>query len=362
MKTVTLKNTNQHQLDEVVTQAVSALEQGGLVIFPTETVYGLAADATNQEAVNKLLAYKTRREGKPLSIAVTGQQMAEKYVQLNQQALNFYQRFLPGPYTIISEYKNGLAEGVASEFGTVGVRWPDYQLVVEIVKKLGRPITATSANASGKKRPYSMSDIFQHLSEKQKKLIDLVIDAGVLPPNEPSTVIDTTHSTPITLRGGADLPDKTTILHSKSDQETRDLAGKLLLKHWNRLRKKGLLIALDGELGAGKTVFAKGIASFLQIQDTITSPTYTYINEHSYQRHQTQGVFYHLDLWRVEQAELAQQLKVEQLLTANNLVVIEWWDQVKQFFPELEPDIRVLLQVESEFVRRLEIFETEEEK
>lgn len=186
----------------VVDEAVGILKSGGLVIYPTETLYGVGVDATNQGAVKKLIEYKNRPFGKPFSIAVTGPEMAKHYVVINKTAEELYKNFLPGPLTIISKGLHKVAPGIESEDGTLGIRIPDYKMVNEIVEKLGVPVTATSANASYKKRPYKISDILDNLSEKQKGLIDLIIDAGELPRSEPSTVIDTTLDEPITLRQG----------------------------------------------------------------------------------------------------------------------------------------------------------------
>jgi len=133
---------------KVINEAVKVLQKGGLVVFPTETLYGIGADATNPKAIKKLNNYKKRPFGKPYSIAVSDQKMAEEYVELNQTARNLYRQFLPGPVTIVSSGKHKVAPGVESETGTLGIRIPDYPLVTEIVKNLGKPITATSANAT----------------------------------------------------------------------------------------------------------------------------------------------------------------------------------------------------------------------
>ncbi|MBD3250656.1 MAG: threonylcarbamoyl-AMP synthase [Candidatus Pacebacteria bacterium] len=332
---------------EVVAQVVTSLRQGGLIIYPTETVYGAGVDATNQQAVDKLLSYKARREGKPLSIAVTDQKMAQEYVQLTKQAKSIYQQFLPGPVTVVSAVKPqaNLAKGVASEFNTLGIRIPDYPLILNLVNALGQPITSTSANPSGGRRPYQVNDILEQLSTKQKNLIDLIIDAGPLPPREPSTVIDTTLSTPLTVRSGQVTQTKpSTQLISENEQETKQIAGKLLLKNWNKLKIQGLVIGLNGSLGAGKTIFAKGLAEFLQIKGIITSPTYTYLKEYSYQRHQTQGKLYHLDMWKIDSQVQLDSLKIKKLIAPTNLVVIEWWSQVKQFFPK--PDNLITVEIE----------------
>ncbi len=356
--------TADYSESEIIHQAAAVIAAGGLVIFPTETVYGAGVDATNRAAVDKLLAFKSRREGKPLSIAVTDLEMASKYVVINDQARKLYERFLPGPVTVVSQGKHVLAAGVESEFGTLGVRIPDYLLIVNLVAKLGKPITATSANGSGAKRPYSISDIFDELSEAQKGLIDLVIDAGTLPTRPPSTVIDTTLSAPVTLRQGevdlrslsqlnesqssSQLSDSSSssrpqrsevegslskskpalILKSSSESDTIGIAGRLLLKNWDIIKEKGLVIGLDGSLGMGKTVFTKGVAAFLNISETITSPTYTYCEEYPYERHQSRGSLIHVDAWKVDTADMWHRLEVEKMMGPGKVVVIEWWSQV----------------------------------
>ena len=171
--------------ENIIAKAVDVLSVSGLVIFHTETVYCIGALATNQNAVENLLRYKTRLEGKPLSMAVSDRAMAEIYVEANEVARNLYENFLPGPITVVSYGKHKVANGVESEHGTLGIRIPDYPLVRNLVKNLGEPITATSANASYKKKPYTIEDVLNNISEKQKNLIDLILDAGELPKREP---------------------------------------------------------------------------------------------------------------------------------------------------------------------------------
>jgi len=332
----------------ILQTACQVLAAGGLLIFPTETTYGAGVDATNPVAVEKLLAYKSRREGKPLSIAVTDQYMAQLYVEVNEQAQQLYKQFLPGPVTVVSHGKHTVAPGVESEFGTLGVRIPAHALILDLIKKYGKPITATSGNGSGQKRPYAIEDIFSTISDKQKSLIDLVLDAGTLPPNPPSTVIDTTLSTPLVMRQGdlniTNTDSQATQLETYSEAETKALAGKLVLKHWNVVKESGFIFGLNGPLGAGKTVFAKGVADFLQITETLTSPTYSYIEEYEYLRHGVSGKLYHLDMWKVSSAEEFERLEIKQLLQPHSVLIIEWWSQIKplwkyQDLPVIEVDI-----------------------
>jgi L-threonylcarbamoyladenylate synthase len=344
----TLK-TAQTPNQEIIKTTVEVLNQGGLVIFPTETTYGAGVDATNPEAVQKLLSYKSRREGKPLSIAVSDIDMAAQFVKINQTAQNFYEKFLPGPYTIVSKSLGKVAPGVESEFGTLGVRIPDYDLILQLSQEFGKPITATSANASGKKRPYTIQDILDNLSDKQKSLIDLVIDAGELPKNEPSMVIDTTLSTPVALRKrksasstkSAQNAETAKInaqssweLTSNSEAETQDIARRLLLKNWEIIKKTGLIIALDGELGVGKTIFTKGAAKFLNIDETISSPTYGYVEEYDFKRHNVEGKLLHWDVWKVESQDELERLEFFEQLGPKKVIIVEWWDQIESMMDQ----------------------------
>ena len=261
-----------------------------------------------------------------MSIAVTDQKMAAHYVSLNPTAKNLYQKFLPGPLTVISTGRHKVARGVESETGTLGVRIPDYSLIIKILKSLGKPITATSANVSYKPRPYSIKQLFANLSKKQQSLIDLIIDAGTLPRRPVSTIVDTTLDDPLILRQGT-FHLRGGKLTTNSPSQTTNLAQTLMLKYWNNLQTQPLIFLLIGELGSGKTQFAKGIGKFLQIDETIGSPTYTIVKEYDYQRHQVKGKFIHLDTWRLQTIEELDQLNLLSYLKSKNTLAIEWADR-----------------------------------
>jgi len=310
-----------------INEIVKVLKSGGLVIMPTETVYGAFVDATNSQAVKKLTAYKARPFGKPYSIAVSDQKMAEKYVFLNNNAKNLYKNFLPGPLTIVSKGKGRVAPGVESEEGTLGIRIPDYPLVLKIIKKYGKPLTATSANASYKKRPYKIADILDNLSQKQKTLIDLIIDAGTLPKNEPSTVIDTTIDDPAVLRQGKiKFKGKTEIL-SRSEENTMNLAKEIWQKYEKYASKRAIIFALEGEMGTGKTIFTKGLARAMGIEEEVVSPTYDLLLE--YRLPTANYRLTHIDTWRmVQPAEEIKNLRTKELITDKSVLAIEWADRV----------------------------------
>jgi L-threonylcarbamoyladenylate synthase len=320
--------------DDTISEAIRVLKNGGIVIYPTETVYGIGVDATNQDAVNKLLKYKSRREGKPLSIAVDSKEMASKYVDINDAADNLYDTLLPGPVTIVSKSLGRVAKGVESEHFTIGVRIPDYPLIVDILRGFGKPITATSANASYQKRPYKISDILDNISNKQKELIDLIIDVGELPKNDPSTVVDTTMNDLKVLRQGKAKLTSISEHISTSPEQTQEIGAELVGRYSQYFGYKSLVLALKGELGAGKTEMTKGIAKQLGIQEHISSPTYTLENiykipavENSFLESKKISLI-HMDTWRIYSSEELEALDFYNQVDDCNVFVIEWADKI----------------------------------
>lgn len=307
-----------------IEKAVLVLNSGGLVIFPCETVYGAAVDARNAKAVKKLNMYKQRPLGKPYAIMVSDRKMAEGYVDLNQTAKNLYSRFLPGPVTVISNGKHSVAKGVESEKGTLGVRIPDYPFMQKLIKKFGRAIVATSANASYKKRPYKISDILDNISRKQKSQIDLIVDAGEIPHNEPSTVIDTTLDSPAILRQGLIQLKKRVEVLSRSEESTQNFGKELFQKYEHYLGTRPIIFALEGPMGAGKTQFAKGVGKAMGIKEEIVSPTFNLVLE--YDKKLT-----HIDAWRLmESSELENLGFVKTIENKNMIIVIEWAEKVME--------------------------------
>jgi len=182
-------------------QAVDLLNIGELVAFPTETVYGLGAVATNEAAVKKIYAAKGRPSDNPLIVHVGTFVEIEKYVDnISDKARKCMEAFWPGPLTIIFKVKpNILAPSVTAGLDTVGIRMPDHPVAIKLLQKLEKPVAAPSANRSGKPSPTEGIHVEQDLEGK----IPMILDGGATGIGVESTVIDLTLETPVILRPGA---------------------------------------------------------------------------------------------------------------------------------------------------------------
>lgn len=170
--------------DEALKEAVKVLKRGGVIIYPTDTLYGLGADATSSKAKKKIYKIKGRNFHKPLSICVADLNQAKKFVKFDSLSLQITKKFLPGPLTLVLPQKKEIK--YVSQKGKIAVRIPDNTFTLKLLKRFGKPITATSANLSGEKDPAKLSDI----NNKVKSQCDLIIDGGNFKFKKPSTVFD----------------------------------------------------------------------------------------------------------------------------------------------------------------------------
>jgi len=183
-------------------KAAGTLRQGGVILYPTDTLYGLGADAFSDEAVDKIYAIKGRDAKKPVHAVFADMQMVGEYAEVTDVARKLAEKFLPGPLTLVLKKKERVDGGIARGIGTIGVRIPDNSFCIETVRSLGKPFTATSANVSGEVTGLSVEEILSQLGSK-KNVVDLVIDAGTLPLRPASTVVSLISGTPVVLRAGA---------------------------------------------------------------------------------------------------------------------------------------------------------------
>jgi len=336
--------------EEILKQAISVLNKGGIIIYPTETCYGVGVRADLKEAVTKVLEYKRRPEGKAVSIAVTGPDMADRYVDLNQTALDIYSRFLPGPITVISSSKHKLDKRLEAEDGTLGVRVPKYDLLLDLIKALDAPITATSANSAGKRTPYSIDILLSDLSQSQRDSIALIIDAGELPHNPPSSVIDTTkQELKILRRGSFSVGNRILTEEIHSDILMQKLGARIMSSYKSLLETRPMIVMFNADLGAGKTQFIKGMAQELGVTQIVNSPTFIIMKEYEFPLRQDKGRLIHLDAWRLESVQELKKLKLEQYFKPKHVIAVEWAGMARDYLAQISSQkdlIRLYIEIE----------------
>ena len=364
MKIVEIQDNNYQNL---IKETAEVIRSGGLVVYPSDTVYILAVDPTNEIGVKKLLAFKNRWTGKAISVAVLDTKMALDYVVLNNNGKNIYSSLLPGPFTIVSQGKHRVAKGIEAENGTLGIRIPDNKFIHDLVKKIRKPITATSANLSGRTPNYSIESLLRPLSKKKKEMIDLIVDAGKLPKNKPSTVIDATESEIKILRRGDLIAKNSTSLISKSEKETERIAEFLIRRNppalWASSLKKGgqndkpLVFLLSGDLGCGKTVFSRKIGHLLGVKEKITSPTFVIYN--SYETLCPTDIslkkgdiktFIHMDLYKITSEKDLEEIKFLDMFTKGTIACIEWPENMGEKYLEKLKNKAKLISINFEYV------------
>lgn len=170
--------------DEDVDRAARAIRDGDAVIFPTETVYGLGADALDPAAIERVFELKGRARDKPLSLGVPDVETALTYTTPTDRERRFMEQFLPGPVTVIVEGKPIVPDELTGGLDKVGIRIPDHEVALSLLGKV-EPVTATSANISGQPSAHVIEDIDPELREA----VAVVLDAGETRGTE-STVVD----------------------------------------------------------------------------------------------------------------------------------------------------------------------------
>lgn len=171
---------------DAVEKTVSAIKQGKILLYPTETVYGIGGDATNSEVVAKIYKIKHREGGKPLSVAFSDFYMLSKYIQMDQAQEASVKRCLPGPYTFIAKIKKRIA---AAPGDMLGVRIPDHDFIRDVITKANVPLITTSANISGHEDAFTFSSV----SKEVLDACDLALDGGATKYKQSSTVVDLMH-------------------------------------------------------------------------------------------------------------------------------------------------------------------------
>lgn len=191
---------NLNKLDKrIIKEAVDILNNGGVIIYPTDTAYALGCDAGNENAAAKVLKIKKRKNAKSLPVIVSDIKMAKKFFFLNNKEAKLAKKFWPiygfklispnkGKISLVLPSSISMAKNVMANDNTIAVRVPLSKWAQELAFRLGRPIVSTSANLSGANACYTIQDIEKSLDNRLKQ-VDLLLDAGELCKVLPSTIV-----------------------------------------------------------------------------------------------------------------------------------------------------------------------------
>jgi len=180
-----------------LSKAIKVLHEGGIIVYPTDTLYALGADVFNEDAVKKIYETKKRPMVDPLPVAVSDLAGIEKIAFVDEQTMQLAECFLPGPLTLVLRKKKSIAGVVTGGLDKVAVRVPGNEVALELLSEFG-PLTVTSANIHGKKTPYLIKDIKMQFNVDE---VAVYLDHGRLD-GLPSTIVDMTMDKPSVLREG----------------------------------------------------------------------------------------------------------------------------------------------------------------
>lgn len=183
-----------------VRKVAETLAAGGVIIYPTDTVYGIGCSITDKSAIERIYLIKRWRADKPFSFVCSDLTHISEYARVSNAAFRTIKKLIPGPYTFIlpATKMQGLPKILVSKRKTVGIRVPDSRITLALVKELGHPILSTSVGIGD---DGALNDP-ERIAEHFRNQVDIIIDAGTLP-GEPSTVIDLTGELPVVVRQGA---------------------------------------------------------------------------------------------------------------------------------------------------------------
>jgi len=251
-----------------INDAAQILKQGGLVAMPTETVYGLAANANDSKAVARIFEAKGRPQFNPLIVHVNDIESVEQFAEIGGVDLALAQRFWPGSLTMILRRKSNsnLSDLVSAGLSTVAVRIPSHKTARALIKSCGFPLAAPSANKSGSLSPTSPAHVAQSLGDK----VDMILAGGSCSIGLESTVVDCTGKTPYILRpGGVTADDISEILGVDVAYDLGDKGGQVkspgqLLKHY----APSIPVRLNAiDLEEGEALLAFGSIKFMGVRN-----------------------------------------------------------------------------------------------
>lgn len=263
-ETKLLKVNSKKPEKEIIKEAASVLKKGGIVAFPTETVYGLGANALNEKAVKKIFRAKGRPSNDPLIVHISNAgHVKEVAKEINANAKKLMKKFWPGPLTIVLKKKSKVPKITTAGLNTVAIRIPSNKVALALIKEAGIPIAAPSANLFGFPSPTKAEHVLHDLKGK----IDSVIDGGKTKIGLESTVLDLSGNKAVLLRPGkisaeeiekviGEIEIHETI--EKKKKKVKSLAPGMMYKHYS---PKAKVILVEGRKGRARK---KAVHIFLQ--------------------------------------------------------------------------------------------------
>lgn len=252
METIVKTITHTEEDKKIYEQAGKILRDGGLVAFPTETVYGLGADALDEKASAKIYAAKGRPSDNPLIVHIADvNALYDLASEVPEKALVLAEKFWPGPLTMILKKQDKVPDSITGGLGTVAIRMPSHPVAAELIRRSGVYIAAPSANTSGRPSPTTAQHVYEDLNGR----IDMIIDSGKVDIGLESTIVDLTGEIPTILRPGyitkamleevvGPVTIDKAILADHEDPNLRPKAPGMKYKHY---APKGDLVIVEGK-------------------------------------------------------------------------------------------------------------------
>ncbi len=180
-----------------ISQIISIISRGGIVVYPTDTCYGIGADIFNKKAIERVYQIKRLPRTTPFSFVCSGLSDISRYAHVTDYAYRILKRFLPGPYTFILEGSREVPKMMLTKRHTVGIRIPDHPVCLAMVKELGHPLISASADSPEGEIWSDPREIARELG----KQVDVIVDSGLISPN-PSSVVSLVDDEPVVIRKG----------------------------------------------------------------------------------------------------------------------------------------------------------------
>lgn len=190
------QSINEEELNEVI----SCINNGGIIIFPTDTVYGIGCSCFNERAINKIFKLKIRDKNKPINVLTDNSEKISLIAKnINKMEMELIEKYMPGALTIILDKKESVPSILTANLDTIGVRIPNNDIAIKILSKLDFPLATTSVNYSGEKPSVKVEDFYEIFKDS----VDFIIDAGPSPIGEASTIVRVENNKYEVLREGS---------------------------------------------------------------------------------------------------------------------------------------------------------------